>query len=186
VVVTGGVAVSKGRRGNHEGNIRQRTDGRWEARVTLVDGRVKSYYARTRAEVRAKLTEALRAIDTGAPVVRDERLTVTRYLDDWLERKRPDLRPRTLIRYRELLAHVARAVGDRQLTKLTAARLERMYADLMAGGLSSTTVHHMHVALRQALADAGGRGAAGLCAAQCGDAREGATYAPVGDAHLHA
>lgn len=146
--------VGKGRRGNHEGNIRQRADGRWEARVTLADGNPKSYYARTRAEARAKLTEALRAIDTGAPIVRDERLTVRSYLDDWLERKRPDLRPRTLIRYRELLAHVLGALGDRQLTKLTAARLERLYADLMAGRLSAMTVHHVHVTLRQALGDA--------------------------------
>lgn len=29
--------------GNGEGSIRQRTDGRWEARITLLDGRRKSF-----------------------------------------------------------------------------------------------------------------------------------------------
>lgn len=133
-------------------------------------------YAKTRQEARAKLTEATWALDTGAPIVRDERMTVMRYLEDWLERKRPDLRPRTLIRYRELLAHVSSALGERQITKLTAARLERLYADLMAGGLSATTCHHVYVALRQALADAE---RLGLVTAQCGDAHEGPAHAAV-------
>jgi integrase len=155
----GGVAVSKGRRGNHEGNIRQRADGRWEARVTLADGAAKSFYGKTHAEARVKLTEALRAIDTGAPIVRDERLTVGRYLDDWLERKRPSVKPLTWVRYQGLLKHVIHAYGEKQVTKLSAAQLERLYAELMApaaGGrrLSPTTVHHIHTLLHQALADA--------------------------------
>jgi hypothetical protein len=31
-----------GKRGNHEGHIRQRVDGRWEAKYTAADGKVKS------------------------------------------------------------------------------------------------------------------------------------------------
>ncbi len=166
------------RRGRGEGNIRQRSDGRWEARIRLPEGGGgKSIYARTRQEARAKLTEALREMDLGAPLVKDERLTVERYLADWLERKRADLRPRTHARYRELMAHVTRAVGGLALTKLTPTRIDRLYSALQtppatqaatqegengpvatqegAGvALSSTTVHHLHVTLRQALDDA--------------------------------
>ena len=165
-------------RGRGEGNIRQRSDGRWEARIRLPEGGGgKSIYARTRQEARAKLTEALREMDLGAPLVKDERLTVERYLADWLERKRADLRPRTHARYRELMAHVTRAVGGLALTKLTPTRIDRLYSALQtppatqaatqegengpvatqegAGvALSSTTVHHLHVTLRQALDDA--------------------------------
>jgi integrase len=145
---------SKGRRGSHEGNIRERKDGRWEARVTLQNGKPKSIYGKTREAARAKMIEVLHAIDIGAPIAREERLTVKRYLDDWLERKRPDLRPLTLIRYRIFMAPVSDALGSRRLNSLTAAQLERFYADLRGAGLSATTIHHTHVALRQALADA--------------------------------
>lgn len=117
--------------------------------------------AKTRPEARAKLTEALRDMDLGAPLVKDGRLTVERYLADWLERKRADLRPRTHRRYCELLAHVTRAVGGLALTKLTPTRIDRLYSALQtppegaeAEPLSSTTVHHLHVTLRQALDDA--------------------------------
>ena len=175
--------MTQQRRGRGEGSIRQRSDGRWEARLTLPEsGGVKSFYAKTRPEARAKLTAALRDMDLGAPLVKDERLTVERYLADWLERKRADLRPRTHRRYRELMAHVSRAVGGLALTKLTPTRLDRLYSTLQkppagvkaadaakgaasvdgtpsaegqaGAGLSSTTVHHIHVTLRQALDDA--------------------------------
>lgn len=152
--------MGKRRRGNHEGSIRYReAEGRWEARVTLADGGAKSYYAKTHAEARMKLTEALRALDTGAPIVRDERLTVRRYLEDWLERKRPSVKPLTWVRYAGMLKHVMRAYGEKQLTKLSAAQLERLYAELMAPEpgrrkLAPTTVHHIHTLLHQALADA--------------------------------
>lgn len=156
------------RRGRGEGNIRQRADGRWEARLTLPEGGgVKSIYARTRQEARAKLTATLREADLGAPIVRDERLTVARYLGDWLERKRANLRPRTHRRYGEHLAHITHAVGGLTLTKLTPTRLDRLYSALQqppegqegqegenAEPLSPTTVHHTHVVLKQALADA--------------------------------
>ena len=115
------------RRGRGEGNIRQRADGRWEARITLPEaGGAKSIYAKTRAEARAKLTAALREMDMGAPLVKDERLTVERYLADWLERKRPDVKPGTSTRYGELLTHVSRPLGSMTLAKLTPTRLERL------------------------------------------------------------
>ena len=52
------------RRANNEGTIRQRTDGRWEARVSLginpATGRMRmrSFYGHTREEAQVKLREA--------------------------------------------------------------------------------------------------------------------------------
>jgi hypothetical protein len=37
-----------GKRGNHEGSLYHRSDGRWEAMLTLPDGKRKSFHARTR------------------------------------------------------------------------------------------------------------------------------------------
>ena len=41
------------KRGKGEGSVSQRKDGRWEARLTLSDGRRKSFYGKTRQEVPA-------------------------------------------------------------------------------------------------------------------------------------
>jgi hypothetical protein len=73
------------RRGNGEGTIRRRADGRWEAMVMLPDGKRKSLYARTRAEVQRELVAIRRSLDIGMPVRRDERQPLATYLADWLE-----------------------------------------------------------------------------------------------------
>jgi integrase len=105
---------------------------------------------------------------------------VRRYLEDWLVRKRPSLKPSTHLRYRQLLADVSRVYGDGPLTKLTPARLERLCAELMTPkceetpqgrGLSSTSVHHLHVALGQPLGDAE---RLGLVARNAAERRSGA------------
>jgi integrase len=73
----------KAKRGNNEGNIKRRSDGRWEARITTRDGARKSFYGSTRQEVARRLTEALRDQDQGLPVV-GERQTVEQYLSSTL------------------------------------------------------------------------------------------------------
>ncbi len=57
------------RRGNAEGTIYKRKDGRWEARISLDQGRRKAFYGRTRPEVRRKLATALKARQDGLPLV---------------------------------------------------------------------------------------------------------------------
>lgn len=148
------------RRGNGEGSIRQRSDGRWEALLTLPDGKRKSLYATTRAAVNHKLVEAQRAIHQGLPPMLHARMRTVDYLDDWLARVGPTIRPSTHRRYRELLAHAVRTIGRIQLAKLTAAHLDRLYAHLQAplddggAGLSSSTAHRVHNVLHAALKDA--------------------------------
>lgn len=162
--------AKSGRRGNGEGTITRRTDGRWEARITLLDGRRKCFYGRTRQEVATRLNQAQHDQGMGLPIVTNERLTVGAYLEQWLETMRPPrVRPSTHRRYRELLAHVTRAYGELRLTRLTQGQIRLLYARLQqdpdtteghggeragAAGRSATTVHHVHTVLRKALADA--------------------------------
>jgi hypothetical protein len=62
----GGRSGVRGRtRGNDEGTVYQRQDGRWVAAVRDVNGRRVYRYARTRAEAAAKLTLALKATAGG-------------------------------------------------------------------------------------------------------------------------
>ena len=141
------------RRGNGEGTISQRSDGRWQARVTLPDGARKTVYARTRTEASRELTAIRRSLDIGMPVRRDERMPLSAYLADWMARLRPTVKPLTWQRYQELLRGVPETMGRTALAKLTPSQVDRLYADRLAAGLSPTTVHQLHSVLHHALGD---------------------------------
>lgn len=153
------------KRHNGEGSIRQRLDGVWEARLTLPDGRRKSFYDKSRQVVAKRLSEALRDRDRGLPIIGDERQTVAQYLALWLEQKRPYVRYGTWRSYEQQARRMQLYIGDLRLTKLTAQHVAQMYARLQTpkaaggAGLSASSVHHAHVALRQALDEAVKQGA---------------------------
>ena len=71
------------KRGNNEGSITHRSDGRWMGRYTVQTAqgpKRKILYGKTRAEVAAKLTKAMANRDVGL-VFDDKNLTVGQYLD---------------------------------------------------------------------------------------------------------
>jgi len=78
------------KRANNEGSIRQRKDGKWEARYTI--GRdpgtgkqiQKSIYADTQKEVRQRLQQIIVTIDEGT-YMEPSKMTVAMWLDTWLE-----------------------------------------------------------------------------------------------------
>ena len=78
---------SRTKRGNNEGTIYRRTDGRWTGAITIEGGRVrlkrKQFYGRTRLEVSRKLTKALEAVQEGVPLPSD-RLSLASFASDWL------------------------------------------------------------------------------------------------------
>jgi integrase len=142
------------RRGAHEGTIRERTDGRREARYRTTDGRRRSVFAKTRGEVVVKLRAALTSADAGLPVL-DQRVTLATYLGEWLrDSVRPRCRPATLESY-SLIVHrylAPRPLGAVPLAKLQPANVQRLLADLTAAGtLSGTTVRYACSVLRIAL-----------------------------------
>lgn len=142
------------KRGNNEGSIVKRSDGRWMARLTLPDGTRKTFYAKTRQEVARLLAAAIRDRDSGLPIVGD-RQTVEQFLDSWLEASKHSVRPRTWKRSKEYVRlHLAPTLGKVALSKLTPQRVQALYAQKMAEGLSTTTVHHLHTVLHRALESA--------------------------------
>src|SRR4051794_33981369 len=76
------------KRGQNEGSIYQRKDGRWVAQINLgwLNGKRvrKSYYADTRKDVHEQLTKAVSDIQKGLAVVGDKQ-SVSDYLVWWLE-----------------------------------------------------------------------------------------------------
>jgi integrase len=148
------------KRGNSEGSIYQRKDGRWVGSVNLgfVNGkrRRKDFYGDTRREVQAQLTKALADVQNGLPIVQETQ-TVRQYLERWLAdvvaRK---TRPKTHQSYEEVVRlYIAPFVGELKLVKLNTQQVRAMLNALEDNpDLSSRTVQYTHAILRKALNDA--------------------------------
>jgi len=147
------------RRGSNEGTIRERSDGRWEARVvvTTADGRRirRSLLGRSRAVVRNRLRDALQAEATGVAVP-SERLTLAAFLDEWLaDTVKPKLRPRTYTSYEGIVrVHLVPGLGHLPLARMTPQQVQRYLNARSADGLSPRTVAIIRAVLRQALGQA--------------------------------
>lgn len=143
-----------GRRGNSEGTITKRKDGRWEARISLPDGKRKSFYGKTRQEVAKRLAEARHEVDRGF-LLSDERLTVGQHLANWFESTRLYIKPSSRYRYRsQVFSHLIPGLGQIPLSKLTVQHIQTFYARKLDEGMSGTTLHHLHAVFHQALKQA--------------------------------
>ena len=147
-----------GRRGNGEGTITRRKDGRWEARyyVQTVNGlKRKVLYGKTRAEAGDKLARALSDRIDGI-VYDDENLAFGEYLDIWLKGSvYGSVRQSTYDRDTNLVNnHIKPVLGGLKLKKLNSAHVQSFYRDRLDTGLSASTVHKMHDILRRGLAQA--------------------------------
>lgn len=144
------------RRGRGEGTIFQRADGRWTGEVSLgyrAGQRTrKQVYGPTRAEVSRKLTAILSTQQRGLPVLGD-RLTVGRFLEDWLNKiVSPRTRPSTFESYKGLVEqHLGPALGGIRLSRLAPADVQEFMTERLASGLSRRTVAYCRAVLRSAL-----------------------------------
>jgi integrase len=143
------------RRAPGEGLVRQRADGRWEARIDLgwMNGKRvrRPYYARTQAEVLDKLAKARVSLKLGMPVAVN-RQTVAEYLDRWLnDSAKLRIKPRTYDRFAELIRiHINPAIGRVRLEKLSSAHIQQLITEKYQT-LSAQTVVHLRNLLRNAL-----------------------------------
>jgi integrase len=121
------------------------------------DGPKRKYvYGRKYGEVQRKLTEAMGDAARGI-VVDDKNLTVSEYLDRFLEDvQRGSVRESTYSRDKYLITnHVKPALGRVKLKNFGAMHLQRLYREKRdAAGLSASTVQKIHHILHKALAQA--------------------------------
>lgn len=142
------------KRGNGDGSITQRPDGRWEARITLLSGKRHSHYEATYEQARKWLTAALRDRDQGLQLVSD-RQTVAAYLASWLVTIKHHVKPRTWLRYEGAIRlHVGPRLGRIALSRLTPQQLQALYDAKLEESLSHGTVQHLHAVMHHALKDA--------------------------------
>jgi integrase len=137
------------RRGQGEGSIYRRSDGRWVAVLDLGwrDGKRtrKYFYGRTRSQAARKLALALTQWQQGHEFA-NERLTVEQFLGSWLEAKQGTVRPGTWTRYEELVRlHVNPKLGKRRLARLKPDQLQQFYTELQSSRSPATLlkVHRM-------------------------------------------
>ncbi len=89
------------------------------------------------------------------------RITVTAYLDDWLDSHAMEIKPRTLLDYRACIRlYVAPRIGRLPIQAVRPSTITKLYRDLLTSGgrhgrpLAITTVTHLHAVLRKAFRDA--------------------------------
>ncbi len=129
------------RRANGEGNIRKRSDGRWEGRYTSGrdpdTGKViyKNVLAKTQKECKEKLK---RAIEENAKVdaIRAKQYTVGRWMDAWFENcAKIKVRPSSHKTYQGYIDnHIKPSIGKIPLGKLSSLDLQKLYKRLLSGG----------------------------------------------------
>ena len=154
------------RRPSGDGMVRKRDDGRWEGRIVVGhknngDSIFRYIYADTQKELTAKLRQNIDAYQ-GIDLTEQSRMTLSEWLDQWLDRRMAGtVRGDTLDGYRrDLNNHVKPRLGQKQLTKITPADLNDLYAHLLehgrlsrrqSSGLAPATVHGIHTTLHHAL-----------------------------------
>lgn len=144
------------RRGNNEGSIHHRKDGRWVATVHLGyrDGKRhrKCIYGETRDVVQKELTRALRAQQLGLPP-EPGRLTVGDWLAQWLEQQKPPAtKPKTYTAYEnQVRIHLIPALGKRPLAKLQPQEIREFMQSKAKSGFAPKSIRHFRATLRTAL-----------------------------------
>jgi integrase len=143
------------RRGFGEGSIDKKNDKVYRIRYSIDGRRYCTAFDGTVEAAKAKLRALLKAGDDGEHVEPDK-LTVSQWIDQWLDtgcpgRKRQRVGERSRERYSGLLnTHFRPAFGDKQLQRLTAQEIDRVYVDL-EGRLAPRTARHAHVVFASCL-----------------------------------
>jgi len=137
-----------------QGNIRERSKGRWEIRVELgrgQDGKRKRKIVQFRGnktEASKKLRELLTSLDKGIPMG-TQKITFGGWLSKWmLEYVVPNKRQKTIERYEGLIQkHIAPDLGRIELTKLTPSEIRTLEAKLTAQGMAPKGVELVHAVI---------------------------------------
>jgi integrase len=147
------------KRGNGEGAIYKRVDGRWVACLTLgwdQAGRRlrKTVYGSSHREVAARLADLAARHGQGLLVAPDK-TTLAEWAAAWLERKRGALRAKTYASYSGLIrSHITPALGRHLVQSLRPAHVRAFLDALQHQRLAPRTQRHAASLLRAILEDA--------------------------------
>lgn len=147
------------------GTIRQRSDGRWEARYTVGQdpgtGKQiqRSVYGATQQEVRKKLAQVTTDID-GGTYKEPCKMTLSQWLDIWSTEYLGGVKPKTVESYCcQIKIHIKPALGAVKLETLNTHMIQKFYNSLSKErngkpGLSPKSIKIVHGVLHKALQQA--------------------------------
>jgi integrase len=137
--------------------MRETRPGYWQVRAfdTAAGKQVARGVAGGKRDAQRTLTALLADIDAGK-VRATSRRTVAGLLDAWLAHlERVGRSPTTLAGYRSIVAAItASDLAGKRIDRIGGMELDGYYADLVAGGRTTTTAHHYHAVLHAAFAQA--------------------------------
>jgi len=142
---------------SQRGSVHRRGDV-WIAywRIDTAKGRKQHTRSfRTKKEAQKFLNDTVTDIRDGL-FSEPSKVTFGEFLTErWLPTKQMAVRASTYASYRAMVErHVQPALGQIPIQQLTADRLDRFYADLVAKALATKTIRNIHVLVHRALRDA--------------------------------
>lgn len=138
------------RRGNNEGTIYQRQNGRWVAQVRIEGQRLGKSFS-TQKECRSWIKDMQEQIENGLSVD-GFKMTVHDLFKMWLESIQGSVRPRTLDQYQGVVRnHLEPVLGEIKLRELQPYQIQQLYNSLLAEGKSNRTVQLVHSVIHRAL-----------------------------------
>jgi len=141
-------------RGHGEGSIYKRKDGRWTASISLGEGKRKSFYGKTRREVKEKLDAAL--LDQQKVSTPGEKQQVGEYLVYWLNNVHKHvIGIATYVDYEAVIrVHLIPVLGRLKLNELSTQHVQTFLNGRIEMKLSTSRVHNIECVLSRALEDA--------------------------------
>lgn len=155
------------KRGNGEGTIHQRKDGRWEGKLTIGFDYTKNkpkrqtFYGKTRTEVQKKMDKVKSELTSGKYIA-NNKIVLAEWLDRWLTTyAKVTVRISTWESYESMCrVHIKPAIGNIPLQELRPEHLQNLYNEKLSngrikgGGLSPKTVGYIHAVIHMALQQA--------------------------------
>ena len=146
------------RRGNNEGNIRQRTDHSWEASIRVENDRLY-VYGQSKKEVKNKLADIQNDIYNETLVVQND-ITIEEWMLTWIDCYTAKTKQSTKARYeQDIRNHINPELGRihiQDLTDLTVQRFLNRCKNIK--GLSEKSLKNIYLVLNKALAKAQSKG----------------------------
>src|SRR5262245_19666955 len=144
------------------GHLRERSPGHWAIVIDVLDamGKKRRKWHSFRGSKREAQRECARLIAelTRGSYIAPSRMTLAKYLDNWLGHTKASVAPRTYERYAEIVAnYLVPVLGKTLLTKLQPFAISTAYDTIRAsrkkgkGPLSARTILHCHAVLSAAL-----------------------------------
>lgn len=138
------------RRGNNEGSIYQRSNGRWVVQIRIDGKRIAKSFD-TQKECRTWIKQMQDQVETGLHW-EATKLTLAEYLNQWLLEIDTEVKPKTHAQYSGIVRnHLIPYLGQLKIGELLPYHIQQFYTQKKEQGHSQRNIQLMHSVLRRAL-----------------------------------